>query len=57
MPTNTDFEGWLDQADPDDLEEIYALYRAVLDVDEFGMYKCTQNNGKYFSEVATQKIR
>ncbi|MBX3640261.1 MAG: hypothetical protein KF888_07080 [Nitrosomonas sp.] len=48
MATITDFEAWLDQADPDDHEEVYALYRAVSDVDELGMYKCTINNGKYF---------
>ena len=48
MATITDFDSWLDQADPDGHEEVYALYRAVADVDEFGMYKCTMNNEKYF---------
>lgn len=48
MATITDFDAWLDQADPDDYEEIYALYRAVYDPDEFGLYKCSINNGKYF---------
>lgn len=48
MATITDFNAWLDEADPDDCEEIYALYKAVMDVDELGMYKCSVNNGKYF---------
>ncbi|MDY4388687.1 hypothetical protein [Pectobacterium aroidearum] len=48
MATITDFDSWLDQADPDDYEEIYALYRTVADADEFGLYKCSVNNGKYF---------
>ncbi|NIA11948.1 MAG: hypothetical protein GWP10_20055 [Nitrospiraceae bacterium] len=48
MATITKFDVWLDEADPDDHEEVYALYRAVSDVDQFGMYKCSVNNGKYF---------
>jgi len=48
MATITDFDAWLNEADPDDYEEIYALCRAVMDIDEFGMYKCSMNNGKYF---------
>lgn len=41
MSTITDFSGWLDQADLDDHEEIYALYKAVEGAEEVGLYKCT----------------
>ena len=40
MATITDFEAWLEQADPDDHEEVYALYRAIEDGDSFGIYEC-----------------
>ncbi len=48
MATITDFEAWLNEADPDSHEEIYALYRAVSDIDQNAMYECSINNGKYF---------
>ncbi len=44
----TDFNSWLDEASPDDFEEIYCIYRAVADNDSFGCYKCEENNGKFF---------
>ena len=46
--TTTDFQAWLDQADLDGHEEIYNLYRAIVDVDHIGTYSCSMNNGKYF---------
>ena len=48
MATITDFEEWLNEADPDSCEEIYALYKAVSDIDQHGMYECSMNNGRYF---------
>lgn len=48
MATITDFNKWLNEVDPDNHEEIYALYRAVIDIDQNGMYECSVNNGKYF---------
>ena len=48
MATITDFEEWINEADPDSNEEIYALYRAVSDINQNGMYECSMNNGKYF---------
>ena len=44
MATITDFEAWLNEADPDSHEEIYALYRAVSDIDQNAMYECSINN-------------
>lgn len=47
MATITDFDAWLDQANPEDYEEVYSLYKAVEDIDEFGMFKCkTSTDGK-----------
>ncbi|MDS4031853.1 MAG: hypothetical protein RKO66_17535 [Candidatus Contendobacter sp.] len=40
MGTITDFDSWLDQADPDDFEEVYALYKAVETGEEYGIYSC-----------------
>ena len=40
MATITDFDAWLDQADPEGYEEVYALYRAIVDCDEVGRYQC-----------------
>lgn len=48
MAIITDFNEWLDEADPDSHEEIYALFRAVEDINQNGMYKCWINNKKYF---------
>lgn len=47
MGTITDFDGWLDQADPDDYEEIYALYRAVANGETFGRYECKPSQGHF----------
>ena len=43
MATITDFAAWLEQANPDDHEEVYALYRAVADEEEMGLYECSRN--------------
>lgn len=40
MATITEFEEWLEQADPDDHEEVYALFRALTDTETFGPYEC-----------------
>lgn len=50
MAVATDFEAWLELADPDGYEEVYALYMAVLDVEEFGLYKCSksENGDQWF---------
>ena len=40
MATITDFEAWLDQADPDGYEEVFALYQAVTECGSFGFYEC-----------------
>lgn len=54
MDTITDFSAWLDQADLDDHEEVYALYKAVEDVDDVGLYKCTasKDGTKWFVEAS-----
>ncbi|ANS84064.1 hypothetical protein VSVS12_00240 [Vibrio scophthalmi] len=52
MATITDFDAWLDMADAEGHEEVYSLYRAVLDIGDMGMYKCTENNGKFFLKAS-----
>ena len=39
MATITDFEAWLEQADPEGHEEVYALYQAVYGADDYGFYE------------------
>lgn len=48
MATITDFNAWLDMVDAEGHEEVYSLYCAVSENDDMGMYKCSENNGKYF---------
>ena len=50
MATITDFDAWLDEADPEGYEEVHALYRAIVDCDEFGLYQCksSQDETKWF---------
>lgn len=48
MTTITDFDSWLDMADPDDHEEVYSLFQAVTEKNRVGMYHCSENNGKFF---------
>lgn len=49
MSTITDFDLWLEQADPDHIEEIYCLYHAVADKENWGLYQCkTSDDGKVF---------
>ncbi len=48
MTTTTEFDNWLDAADIEGHEEVYSLYSAVSDISEVGMYKCSENNNKYF---------
>ena len=47
MTTITEFDAWLDAADVEGHEEVYALYYAVSNREEMGMYKCDVSNGKY----------
>jgi hypothetical protein len=48
MATITDFEGWLDQGEPEGYEEVYSLYRCVQDEEDFGIYECKSKDGKLF---------
>ncbi|OBS91862.1 hypothetical protein A9257_16205 [Vibrio cyclitrophicus] len=48
----TDFESWLSNAEPEGHEEVYALYRAVSDIDETGMFTCSENNGRFFLKAS-----
>ena len=48
MGTITEFDVWLDEADLEGHEEIYALYRAITDKCDFGIINCSENNGKLF---------
>lgn len=43
MTTTTDFDAWLDDVE-DDHEEVMALYGAVQDVSEMGLYKCVEGS-------------
>ncbi len=40
--STTDFESWLDAADPDGTEEVYALYDGVLNEEGDGLYSVTR---------------
>ncbi|MEQ4627614.1 hypothetical protein [Providencia manganoxydans] len=51
MPSTTDFDTWLDDVDSDH-EEVIALYEAVLDVSDRGLYKCVKGN-KYDTWVVS----
>jgi hypothetical protein len=55
MGTITDSEDWLDQAYPADHEEVYALYMAVLNDDQFGIFGCTPSpdNSSWFVKSGT----
>ena len=55
MATITDFDAWLDQADPEGYEEVYALYRAIVDCDEVGRYQCnaSQDGTKWFVKASS----
>lgn len=60
MATITDFEAFLDQAEPDDHEEVYALYKAVEDCCDMTFYECERApNGQWIvsSPVASDKLR
>lgn len=46
MATITDFEAWLDEADPDDFEEIYGLYCTVKDEEPSAWYQCSRSKDK-----------
>jgi len=42
MATMTDFKDWLSGANLEDYNDVYCLYRAVNDLDEWGAFKCTK---------------
>jgi hypothetical protein len=50
MATITNFNDWLEQADPSGYEEVYALYRALEDCDASGIYSCikSEKGDKWF---------
>lgn len=48
MATITDFEAWLDQADPEGHEEVYALYYCVDNEEDFALFECGENNDRLF---------
>lgn len=52
MGTITDFNIWLEQAVPEDFEEVYCLYHAVKDKENYGLYECKKSaDGKLFIEA------
>lgn len=40
----TDFIEWLDSNEPSGFENVYCLYRAVVDANDWGEYKGTRND-------------
>ncbi len=42
MATTSDFKNWVDFVELENYEEIYCIYRAVADLDEWGAFKCTE---------------
>lgn len=41
--TITDFKAWLDGLDLEDFNDVYSLYRAVQDCDDWGTFTCTKH--------------
>jgi hypothetical protein len=48
MATTTKFEDWIDAVNPDDYEEIYALYNAVKNEESEMGYKCSRKGNQLF---------
>jgi hypothetical protein len=48
MATITDFDIWLEEADPEGHEEIYALYHCVLDEEDYGIWELKKRAGQLF---------
>lgn len=46
MATIKDFDAWLEEANPDDFEEIYALYCTVKDEESSAWYQCSRSKDK-----------
>ena len=42
MKTITDFKNWLSVVDHEDYNDVYCLYQAVNNFDEWGAFKCSQ---------------
>jgi len=48
MAATTDFDDWLDEAEPPSHGDVYALYEAVRSDSEFAGYKCERTaNGQW----------
>jgi hypothetical protein len=57
MTTITDFDAWLEQANPEGHEEVYALYSCVLGEEDFGFWECKKSAGRLFIKAVTWIIR
>jgi len=55
MATTTSFEEWLDAADPDDFEIIYALYQAVSERETYDPWQISMNRDRLFVKCGFTK--
>jgi hypothetical protein len=47
MATTTNIQSWLEFIEPENYEEIYALYCSVIDNEELGGFKCISVGNNY----------
>ncbi len=47
MDNSKDIDSWLSYLEIDDFEEVYCLYRALNDVDKFGLFECSSKPTSY----------
>ncbi len=55
MATTTSFEEWLEAADPDDFEIIYALYQAVSERETYDPWQISINGDRLFVKCGFTK--
>lgn len=55
MATTTDFEEWIEAVDPDDYEEIYALYNVVKDEEGEMGFSCSRKGEQLFITYSQYK--
>ncbi|MGE0561596.1 MAG: hypothetical protein AB7O47_07255 [Flavobacteriales bacterium] len=55
---NSEIYDWLSALDLEGYEEIYCLYRAIAETDEYGLFKVYESNGKTFvkSDVMDEEL-
>lgn len=55
METITDFQKWLEGVEPEDHNEVYALYKAVQECSSYGIYEVKPARGQEGRWIVTAK--